>query len=61
MATARITARKKPQIYGKYFRELKTWHIEGGSMSPRKKPERTASLKLNQLHLAMNKIYLTLN
>jgi len=37
MATARITARKKPQIYGKYFRELKTWHIEGGSMSPRKK------------------------
>ena len=61
MATARITARNKPQIYGKYFREIKTWHIEGGSISPRNQTERTASVKLNQLEFAMKKIYLTLN
>lgn len=61
MATARITARNKPQIYGKYFREIKTWHIEGGSISPRSQTERTASVKLNQLEFAMKKIYLALN
>lgn len=40
MATARITARNKPKIYGKYFRETRAWHIEGGSISPGKKTER---------------------
>lgn len=61
MATARITARNKPQIYGKYFREAKTWHSEVGSISPRNQTERTDSVKLNQLELAMKQIYLLLN
>lgn len=61
MATARITARNKPQIYGKYFKEIKAWHIEGGSMSPRNQTDRIASVKLNQLKFAVRKIYLTLN
>lgn len=60
MATARITARNKPQIYGKYFRDIKTWHIEGGSISPRNQTERT-SVKLNQIEFTVKNIYLTLN
>lgn len=59
MATARITARNKPQICGKYLRDVKTWHTEGGSISPRNETERTASVKLNQPEFAMKKIYLT--
>lgn len=58
MATARITARNKPQIYGKYFRDIKTWHIEGVSISPRSQTEKTSSVKLNQIEFAMKRLSL---
>lgn len=59
MATARITARNKPQIYGKYFREARAWHIEGGSISPGKQRESFCDDKAAEF--AIEKIYLTLN
>lgn len=60
MATARITRRDVTQTYGRYFGEIKTWHIEGGSISPRNQAETTDSVTLKQLEFAV-KIYLTFN
>lgn len=57
MAAARITARNKPQIYGKYFRETRAWHIEGGSISPGKIKQRESFCEVKPAE----KIYPTLN
>jgi len=55
VATARITTKNKAQTYGRYLGEINTWHIEGGSISPRKQTEITASMKLKQLDFAMKR------